>query len=136
MTGSATDRPVLVDTSAWIDHDHGRGLAPLVEELVRSRRALVTAPVVAELLRGAKTVTGRARYRSLVGIFPVVEPRLEDWIRAGEVAADFDRRGTRIPMIDFLLAALAARLGSSILTSDPHFQTIAAATGATLYRTV
>lgn len=121
----STDKAVLIDTSAWVDFDHKRGLVEKVRQIIQENRVLVSTPIVAELLRGARGQQARQEYQKLLNIHLVVEPTREDWLKAAFVANRLDQKGHRLPLMDALIAAMATRLNADILSNDTHFVLLA-----------
>ncbi|QBI20871.1 PIN domain nuclease [Egibacter rhizosphaerae] len=122
---------ILVDTSAWIEHDRATG-SPcdlrMQDLLARDDPSIaVTEPVTAEVLAGART---DARERQL--------PRLLDRcaLLPFETPTDFDgavriyracrQRGTTFRSLhDCLIAAVALRHGAPVLAHDTDFARMA-----------
>jgi predicted nucleic acid-binding protein len=132
-------RPVLADTSAWIEYDRATG-SPVddrLTQLISSERItsggplVVTEPVVMEVLAGARD---DARADQLKGLL----------LRAGllsfDAATDFDaatriyrrcRRAGVTPrgMIDCMIAAVAWRQGAVLLAQDLDLDRVAQVIG-------
>ena len=115
----------LVDSSAWLDFFRGmaeavRRLDPLLDE----GRAVVTGPISAEVLSGARS---NAEYgllrRLLVGLPSAAEPP-ELWSRVGEHRYALARRGFQAGLIDLTIALTAFECGLRLLTRDRDFERI------------
>lgn len=104
---------VLPDSSAWIEFFHPRGdpdVKRQMAEIIERDEVATVAPVVAELLVGARTVSERQaieRGLSLLRLLPLGWP--EAAVAAG-LGQTLERRGLRVPLVDLLIAA-AARQG-------------------------
>lgn len=124
---------ILVDTSAWIEFYHPQGAKrvkqALAEALEREEVAVV-APVVVELLRGAKT---ESAYRVLHDDLRAVSCLPLGWEEAATAAYlgwKLRRAGQSVPTIDLLIAAAAQRHQHEVWhLGDVHFKAIAAAGG-------
>jgi tRNA(fMet)-specific endonuclease VapC len=125
---------VIVDTSVWVEFlRSGRGKASaVVEDLVRSSRAVTCGMVLAELLAGVRNRKDRTQLQDALAGLDYVEMREQTWHRAGEIAAELRSKGRTLPMSDLLVAALSIEHGFPVLTVDNHFRHIP---GVRLYAT-
>ncbi len=117
---------VLVDTSVWIDYfnvpDSKSG--KIVEQLLRSGRAVCSGIILTELLQGAKIEKEfDALLESMVAL-PFLETTLNTWIEAGRISFKLRRKGITIPVTDLIIASLSLENNCLIVTSDPHFDKI------------
>jgi predicted nucleic acid-binding protein len=123
---------VLVDTSVWslaLRRGAPRGSPPERElaELVREGRVLVVGPVRQEILSGVRDLDQWRMLRDRLRAFPDVVLQARDY---EEAAGCFNRcrsKGVQGSNTDFLLCALAIRLGAAILTTDKDFDQFARA---------
>ena len=124
---------VLVDTSVWIEYLERNN--PLVEEplddLLLRGEAVSAGLVLAELRHGCRTQAQVGMMMEALQPLPYVEASRDDWLRAGELAAEGAARGRRLQIGDCLLAALAMRAGCLLFTLDRDFEHIP---GVKLYR--
>ena len=100
---------VLVDTSVWIDYfnvpDSKSG--KIVEQLLRSGRAVCSGIILTELLQGAKIEKEfDALLESMVAL-PFLETTLNTWIEAGRISFKLRRKGITIPVTDLIIASLS-----------------------------
>jgi predicted nucleic acid-binding protein len=119
---------VLIDTSAWITFFRS-GLGPVADEvarLVQADRAWLTGVVLAELLRGTRTVREKTELDALLSVVPYAETERADWERAGEFLRTLRTRGLSVPLSDAVIAAVAERRGLAVLALDRHFDELPA----------
>ena len=121
---SPADRPVLVDTSYWIEYFNRPGTeeAGVVRGLIRDDRAGVSGVILAELLQGARTQAELSELRSALGAVDRVETTGEVYARAGKLGFDLRRLGVTVPITDCVIAAAAESIGGIVLTLDRHFE--------------
>jgi hypothetical protein len=87
-----------------------------------------------ELLTGIRNVDAFDRLRTYLGWFPDERTTTDDRERAASFANDLRRRGVQASHVDALICAVAARLGSEVLTNDPDFVSYAGVLPVILYR--
>lgn len=128
---------ILVDTSAWIDFGRATGSDAdmRLTALLRDEHPVAaTEPVLMELLSGARGETGREQVRRLLSSVEwlSVDSR-SDFEAAAKIYSDCRVAGiTPRGLIDCLIAAVALRTGSSILSSDRDFEAMAGVLPLTL----
>jgi predicted nucleic acid-binding protein len=124
---SPADRPVLVDTSYWIEYFNRPGTekASVVRDLIRGDGAALTGVILAELLQGARTQQELSELRSALGAVDRVETTGEVYARAGKLGFDLRRLGVTVPITDCVIAAAAESIGGLVLTLDGHFEELA-----------
>ena len=115
-------------TSAWITFFRsGQGpVADEVERLIQADRAWLTGVVLAELLRGTRTVGEKTELDALLSVVPYAETERADWERAGEFLRTLRTRGLTVPLSDAVIAAVAERRGLAVLALDRHFDELPA----------
>ena len=117
---------VIVDTSVWslaLRRGTPRETPPERElvELVREGRVLIAGPIRQEILSGVRASEQFRALRDRLRAFPDVTLDAYDY---EEAAACFNRcrsKGVQGSNTDFLLCAVALRLGAAILTTDKDF---------------
>lgn len=126
-----TERPVLVDSSLWIDFYRPDGRAerrdPVRDALVEDRVA-TTGIIVIEVLRGAADVR---QLRALRADFTALH-----WLEGGRRVAEegarmgyeIRRRGRPVPATDLWIAAAAVHHRCELWHDDVHFEAIAEVT--------
>lgn len=121
---SLVDRPVLVDTSFWIEYFNRPGTerAISVENLIRDDSAALTGVVLAELLRGAQSDEEFSELRSALGAIRWIETTGDIYTRAGRLAFELRRVGITVPTTDCVIASAAESMGGRILTLDKNFE--------------
>jgi predicted nucleic acid-binding protein len=117
---------VLVDTSVWIEYIDR--VNPLVvgemDMLLRAGEVATAGLVLAELRRGCRTRDQAKRMLGRLQGLPYLEVDRDNWLAAGQMAAEAAARGYKVEIADCLLAALALRDNCPILTLDQDFQRI------------
>ena len=78
-------------------------------------------------LRGAQRIRNETELADFLAAAPVEVVPVDDAVAGcyAEIVADLKRAGTPIPTNDAWIAACAAHTGSTVLTSDEHFEHIA-----------
>ncbi|MFN2486657.1 MAG: PIN domain nuclease [Acidimicrobiia bacterium] len=121
---------ILADTSAWVEYDRATGSpaeSRLAELIADSGDLAITEPVVMEVLAGARDETRATSLRRLL-----LRARLIPF----EAVADFEgaarlyrrcRQAGVTPrgMVDCMIATVALRTGSSLLSHDLDLSRIA-----------
>jgi hypothetical protein len=114
---------VIIDTSAWIDFFR-RQMTPVgdvVAGLVERDEAMITGPVISELLQGLKNRKESETLGELLNVIPYIEVIRTDWEETGAILLRLRQRGISVPLTDALIAAVARRTGCGVLTLDHHF---------------
>jgi len=117
---------VLVDTSIWIEYIDR--VNPLVEGemdmLLRTGEVATAGLVLAELRQRCRTPDQAKRMLGRLQGLPYLEVDRDNWVAAGQMAADAAARGHKLKIADCLLATLALRADCLILTLDQDFKRI------------
>jgi predicted nucleic acid-binding protein len=121
---------ILADTSAWVEYLRAtRSPVHLrLRELIDAEGDLRTTEVVMmELLAGATTPEGVARFRRLLGRFDVLPVEgLADYEAAAELYRRCRAGGETVrKLTGCLIAAVAMRHGATLLHRDHDFEVIA-----------
>jgi predicted nucleic acid-binding protein len=124
---SAADRPVLIDTSVWIEALQRDGCwqcRRVVEELVSEGRAATCEVIMAELLRGARDDGEGEKWSQMLRALEVLQM---DGVAevAGRIGRACQRQGWTQPLGDVLVAAVALKHGAALLHRDRHLSQIA-----------
>ena len=117
-------RPVVVDTSAWIEAlrpDGSSRVRRLVDEAIEVSLAVVVDPVLAELAVGARSASERALLSELLAVLPCLHVQPETWQTAAELEARARGAGLIIPLVDLVVAALAMAEDFELLHVDRHY---------------
>ena len=114
---------VIIDTSAWIDFFRNLtgAVGDAVARLVEQDQAVMTGPVLAELIQGLKTDRESETLSDLLGVLPFADASRTDWEKTGALLRKLRRRGITVPLTDALIAVVARRHKCSVLTLDRHF---------------
>jgi predicted nucleic acid-binding protein len=122
----------LVDTSAWIEFLRRTGSPTNLEvrRLVHERPSQValTEPVVMELLAGPTAPAAVARLEKLVGGLPLIPvDALADYRTAAAAFRAVRVGGNTVrSLVDCLIAAVAARTGTTLVHQDRDYELLAA----------
>jgi len=121
---------ILVDTSAWVDFERGND-SPTdlrLQHLIASGADIaVSEPILMEVLAGARNDVERVRLRRVMTSFGwIAADAQNDFEAAARVyttcrSAGFTPRG----LVDCLIAAIAIRTGTALLTADADFARMA-----------
>jgi tRNA(fMet)-specific endonuclease VapC len=123
---------ILTDTSIVIEQARRPSFA--VQRVIDSGEAAVCGPVIAELYGGVRSDAERVDLDIALQQFARVEIDEDTWILAGRMLGDMERRGTRIPFPDGIIAAAAVQHGLPVWTRDQHFARLrATAPGLTFF---
>ncbi|MEO6470186.1 MAG: PIN domain nuclease [Aeromicrobium sp.] len=128
---------ILVDTSAWVEYDRATGSAVdrrLTDLITEGGPLAVTEPVVMEVLAGARS---DARENDLRWVLLRFELAAVDPTADFEAAARTYRRCRRTGvtprgLIDCLIAAVAWRLGATLLAQDVDLHRVADVIGVAI----
>ncbi len=123
MKGRKVSPAILIDTSAWIEflRGHAGSMADSVQVALELHKARLCGPVKAELLQGAKGNKEKDQLRLIFEAVPSLETQESDWIQTGEMLQNLRSKGVTLPLTDALIAAIAQRHHTSVLTLDQHF---------------
>ena len=115
---------VIIDTSAWIDffRNQSGAVGDVVSSLISQDKAVITGPVVSELLQGLKNRQEGNALSELFSVIPYVDIKRGDWEGAGDLLRNLRQRGITVPLTDALIAIVAKQHGYSVLTLDRHFE--------------
>lgn len=130
---------VLVDTSVWslaLRRGQPRGTPHEKEltELISEGRVLMLGVIRQELLSGIRAPDQFRKLRERLRAFPDVPLREEDYEEATSCFNRCRARGLQGSNTDFLLCAVAIRVGASILTTDDDFPRFAGALPCRLHQ--
>jgi len=115
---------VIPDADSWIDFLNGHQRGDVLKALVDEAEVVVVGSVLSEIMRGIAEEKERERVVSFLSRLDYAEMSRRSWIRAGNIAADLEAKGLRIPMTDIYVAAVALQAGHEVLTRDKHFNRI------------
>jgi predicted nucleic acid-binding protein len=123
---------ILVDTSAWVEYDRATGseVDLLLTELVGrgGDDIAVTEPVLMEVLAGARDERRFHDLRRLLGSFGWLPAHAVVDLEAAAVVYRRCREAGVTPrgLVDCMIAGIAIRTGSTLLTADGDFVAMAA----------
>lgn len=115
---------ILIDTSAWIDFFRNQTgpIGDTVAALIEQDQAVITGPILTELLQGLKNKQETATLNELLSIIPFAEVTRNDWERTGNLLRKLRQQGITLPLTDALIAIVAKRHGFEVLPLDQHFE--------------
>lgn len=121
------DKPVIIDTSIWIDYFKGKNVALCdhLEGLIAQRGLRHLHIVTAELIRGALHPREKRIIGNTINHIPILLLPDAFWQDVGEFAYDLARRGLNIHLIDAWIAAATIRHRCKLWSLDKHFRQIA-----------
>lgn len=121
--------PVLLDSSAWIEFFHPRGDSNVkrrMAEVIERDEVATVAPVVAELLVGARTSSERQTIERGLRALKLLPLGWEEAALAAGLGQALERRGHRVPLVDLLIAAAALHGRCDVWhAGDQHYDAIA-----------
>ena len=124
---------VLADTSVWIEFYHPRGSSAVkqaLREALESHEVAVVAPIIGELLVGAKDERTLKRLQEDMGALSILPLGGEEGMTAGVLGGALARAGRRVPTVDLLVAAAAHGHGFEVWHyGDEHYALIASSGG-------
>jgi predicted nucleic acid-binding protein len=116
---------ILVDTSAWIEFYHPRGDKRVKTALIAAfekDEIGIVAPIIVELLRGAKTQRVYELLWHDLQRLEILELKKSESEAAAQLGWILASKGKRIPTIDLLIAGAAQVHGYEIWHfGDNHF---------------
>lgn len=120
-------KPVLIDTSAWIEALRPEGDEAVrreVRTLLEDGSAVFCDLVLLELWNGARGSRERQYLGELEHELQTLPTTDEVWERSKALARRCRRHGRTIPATDLLIAACAEHHGARLLHRDDHFDQI------------
>lgn len=117
---------VVADTTVWIEffNDPESDEKHAIDLLIDESELALAGPVLAELLQGCRTRQEADAVLDHLSALPYLEMNFSAWRQAGEISSALRRKGTTLPLMDIVIAALATEHGAEVFTTDPHFQKI------------
>lgn len=117
---------VLVDTCVWSLALRGKTprnqeIARLLAELIESGQAHMMGSIRQELLSGYSDPQRFEKLKEKMSYFPNLPVLDVDYISAAEYSNTCRRNGVQGAHVDFLICAVAVRLGFAIFTVDKDF---------------
>jgi len=108
---------ILIDTSVWIEFYHPRGSAYVkqaLQEALEHHEIALTAPIMVELLFGARTKNERKLLQRDLETLIYLPIRWEEAFAAAHLAWKLSRSGHRVPTTDLLIAGVALVHGCEV----------------------
>ena len=121
---------ILVETSAWVEFDRSSGSAVdrrLTKLITEEGDIAVTEPVLMEMLAGARDDRAWSQLRRLMTSFGwITADSVTDFEGAARVYRSCRAQGvTPRGLIDCMIASIALRTESTVLTADRDFAQMA-----------
>jgi predicted nucleic acid-binding protein len=117
---------VFVDTCIWASFfgKPGSSEKAAVDDLLDTDRVALIGPIVAEVLLGFRRKDQADWVASRLRLTHSVEVGWDDWRAAADLGRELAAGGSKLPLTDLLVAAVARRCNAWIYTSDPHFDVV------------
>jgi len=122
------DKPVLVDTSAWLfalRKDFLPEIKDRVDLLLKENLVLITGIIRLELLAGTRSEVEYNRLKTRLWGLESIETDDLLWEMACEMGFKLRRKGITVPYTDILICACASSQGCMVLHADNHFDLMA-----------
>lgn len=120
------DAWVFVDTCIWASF-FSKPNSPekrAVDDLLDTDRIAIVGPILAETLLGFRRKEQADWVASRMALAHCVEVSWDDWRRSADLGRELAASGTKLPLTDLVVAAVALRCGAAVYTTDPHFDAI------------
>lgn len=117
---------VIADTSVWIPF-FNRPDSPekaALDLLIDADEVSLVGVVLAELLRGCRTLSERNTLSEALLALRYYEVTQSIWQRTGDLSAQLLRKGITLPLSDLIIAALAIEHDCRVYSLDAHFKKI------------
>ncbi|MBI2346427.1 MAG: PIN domain-containing protein [Deltaproteobacteria bacterium] len=121
-------KPLLVDTSAWIDffsRHPNPALAIHIEKGRHTKRLATTELVILEVTRGARDPTEFCELQAELSALMALPTADRHWVSAAKLGFLLGRKGLQPPSTDLLIATIAIDYDCQLLQRDKHFPQIA-----------
>ena len=115
----------LIDSSKiiqWIRE--GRNPVRILQPFIMADQLVTCGVIRIEVIRGAIKPAVREELSSLFDAIPEVQMTVSLWKRTTDIAWDLDRRGIVLPTTYLIIACCSHHARASIVTIDPHFDSI------------
>ncbi len=117
---------VLVDTSIWSyafrsHNEHYQDEINQLIELIHNQRAIIIGPIRQEILSGYSDLKNFSKIREKLSYFENTPIHDLDYELAAEFNNNCRKKGIQGSHIDFLICAVANRIGIPIFTTDKDF---------------
>jgi len=112
-------KPIVIDTSVWVDWTRGNNRESL--NLINSRVIYMPSIVIMELLAGARDKNSKKTIKSTIAPFikhsRIVNPGLKDFAKAGKVLSQLKWPASK-KSNDVLITVLTRKIGAQLITSN------------------
>ena len=118
------EEPVIVDTCIWASFFSKPGSSEkfAVDALIDFDRVALVGPIIGEVLLGFRRKLQADWAYSRLRRAHFFEVSLRDWKNAAEMGRDLAAKGSKLPLTDLVVAAVALRSEAWVYTTDPHFE--------------
>lgn len=118
-----SNRPVLVDSSAWINYliGHKEGIWDSIGGLLQDHRAATNEVIRMEVLTGAKDETQYAEITDQFEGMHFLPVSGTVWKHAERLRFDLRCKGHLVPLADAVIASCAVVYDCELLHADRHF---------------
>lgn len=120
------DRPVIIDTSIWIDYfrETSKEVVVLVESFLDQDLVLLPKIVLAELLQGTKDKKEHALLNNHFRLIKQVTESHQTWENAGLLSFEIKKKGHFANLSDCYIATIAIENNAAVYSLDKHFKII------------
>ncbi len=129
---------IVVDTNTWADFFNGvpSAHAERLETALRNEEDIAVIPlIVTEVLQGFRTETGFQRARRLLVSLPMLDPSLEQHVRAARLFRALRGKGVTVRgTVDCVIAQACLDTGAELLSPDADFGNMARHTALRLWK--
>lgn len=117
---------VIADTSVWIPFFNEPASVPKreLDRLLDADHVALVGVVLAELIRGCRTVREADKVTSQLAGLTFLETSFGTWKRSGELSFALRRKGITLPLSDLVVAAQALEHRCPVYTLDPHLELV------------
>ena len=114
---------VIADTSVWItfQRDPRSPVGQELDSLLAEDEVVMVAPVLAELLQGARSVSQFELLRLHLSSLSFLETDQNTWTRAGELNFRLREQGLMLSFADLIISSLAMQHSIPVYTIDGDF---------------
>lgn len=122
---------VIVDTSVWslglrrTDHPSSLSVQKLTRLIQEGESIFLLGIILQEVLQGLRSQKDFSRLLDKLSVYPLIEPRREDYIEAARLRNQCSAKGVQAGTVDFLIAAMCIQYQCLLLTTDKDFSAIA-----------
>lgn len=121
----------LVDTNVWIHifRQSAQQETKTIQEFFRllspEAKIVTTGIVLTEIICGLRNTKKDKAIREIIERYDFLPSTKDIYILAGDLGREMERKGLKIPVADYVIAATAITYGATLISGDPHFKRFA-----------